>query len=169
MQKLGYALLILVLGGVIGWLIKPVDYITNTKFIEKTDSVEVITPVLQEPIKIVKWLPTKTDTVFIANIDSSYIADLLTDYYCNRQKLINSGVEEIQSYEKVTAKGDTLNIEYDAIADYIMKAEIKFAAREVVTKNYKTTLIPPSKEDEWYVKPAIAISSLAVGYVIRGN
>jgi hypothetical protein len=171
MQKLGFSLLILVLGAVIGWLIKPDTVITNTKQVKITDTLEIVQKVKPEPITVEKLVVKHTrDTLYLNNVDSSYVADLLTEYYCSRQKVIDSGFERIQAYEEITTLGDTLNIEFASVADMLMKVDIKFAARDVVSKQIRTVYLPQeNKEDAWYVKPAIALSGLAVGYVIRGN
>jgi len=174
MQKIGFSLLILVLGGVIGWLIKPTEgkqIINNNEYVEfVSDTVTIVDSVEFETIEYVNVKPTAIrDTIYIDTVDRTYVNDLVAEYECLTDQLISAGFERIKTYNEITDDGDSIYIELETVKDLILKANVNLAAREVVSQNVKTYYLPTGTKEEWYIKPAIALSAATVGYIVRGN
>lgn len=140
----------------------------------KTDTVISYIPYQEPPVIVTKLKPYAViDTVYkekptidtdYKEVDRTYLNDLVQEYECIIQKLIDVKFERIKKFQEVTAEGDSIYIELASVKDLILKAELKLAAREVPAMSYINYMTPKEQKESWYIKPAIAISSGVLGY-----
>ncbi len=181
MQVNGWHILAaVIIAFLLGWFYGPngdsINKIINPSDFEvvQRDTVIKYIPWQAPPVTVTKlkpyavldtiYLRTKIDTVYNGNVDRSYLNDLVEEYECLKQNLIDEGFERIKRYEEVTAEGDSIYIELASVKDLILKAELKLAVREVPTMSYINYMTPKEEKESWYVKPAIAISAGVLGY-----
>lgn len=175
MQLNGWHIFVLmIISFVLGWFfgprnemirsaVNPSDYI-----VAQSDTVIKYVPFQVDNIVYKNVKPSVIrDTIYIDSLDRSYLNDLVIQYESLTQKLIENGFERIKEFNRVTPDGDSIYIELASVKDLILRAELKLAVREVPTYSYNSYLKPKEIESEaWYIKPAIAISSVAIGYGI---
>lgn len=170
------ALIIFAVGFALGWWLRPSGNEIIRPIIQKhfttmaVDTVYSVDTVRFEQIKYVYLKPKSIrDTIYIDTADRKQLADLVARYDSLQKVLIEKGFERIKKYREVTADGDSVYIELASVKDLIMKVELNLASREVVTRSLNTYFTAKEEKEAWYIKPAVALSGLALGYVIRGN
>jgi len=169
------ASLVFVIGVIVGWFLRPTGEQIIRPIIEKNFTVSVTDTVLKiekiefEKIVYKDVVHFKTDTIYSDSVDRRKIENLVSKYDSLQKVLIANGFERIKYYNEITKDGDSVYIELASVKDLILKLELNLAAKEVVTKNLNTYYKPIETPEAWYIKPAIAVSSFGLGYLIRGN
>lgn len=173
-----YLILTLVIGGVIGWFIKPnvIEEVTKFKDLYHQDFTYNDTSKVRDSIYIpvikYKYLKPDTirDTIVKREYDSVFVNDLVEQFECLQQKLIDNGFQRIQYYQDITSSQDTVSLAFETIGDKLISLDIQFGVREYLANKYHTLYIPPNSKDKepWWEDPALATGGVIVGYMLGG-
>lgn len=167
-------LLYILVGAVITWFFFCNDckYINNTVtkagFHYITDTVKTIDSIYLPVISVKPELIKVHDTVYINNYPSAS-GDLIAYFDFITDSLVKTSSARYKYFEKITENKDTVNITLEAFRDEIIAMEIRLSAQEVIKNNLRTIYLPKPEKEEWWIKPAIAVGSLTVGYILGGG